>query len=301
MGGPSFTEETTDGSIECWVGVRGEESIRDGEVSDCVGERPGTITTCSGATEVASESIVTSDAAFIFLLRDEDDLPGGRALDGLDVLALVIAGDFARTVLGCEPVVEVMSVLSVPSNMSSRMLERDAALGPAVDVMRVPLSALRLSASISFTSTTSFRRMLFALAVFRRSAAVVAVSGGLGGARGGVGATRFGSCGAAPSTSVASGESIELRRGTSSRAYMLSLACVLDSVGYDRLVLEALADPNEPRRSISGTMAILCDLDDCVDEDVRMRSPDGRSRGRSPSGSSSFDVEERGLRALVLR
>jgi hypothetical protein len=38
--------------------------------------------------------------------------------------------------------------------------------------------------------------MLFALAVFLRSAAVVAVSGGLGGARGGVGATRLGGCGA---------------------------------------------------------------------------------------------------------
>jgi hypothetical protein len=37
--------------------------------------------------------------------------------------------------------------------------------------------------------------MLLALAVLRRSAAVVAVSGGLGGARGGVGATRLGGCG----------------------------------------------------------------------------------------------------------
>jgi hypothetical protein len=219
MGGPSFTEETTDGKIECWVGVRGEESTKDdGETSDSVGERPGTQTTCSGSTEVASESVVTSDEASILLLTDVDDLPGGRARDGLDVLALVGSMvDLARTVLGCEPVVEVMSVPSVPSKRSSRMLEREAALGPAVDVMRVPLSALRLPASISCTSTTSFRRMLFALAVLRRSAEVVAVSGGLGGARGGVGAVRFGSCGAAPSTSVASGESIELRRVSSSR------------------------------------------------------------------------------------
>jgi hypothetical protein len=81
---------------------------------------------------------------------------------------------------------------------------------------------------------------------------------------------------------------------------MLSLACVLDSVGYDRLVFEALAEPREPRRSISGTTAILCDLDDCDDEDVRMRSTNGRSRGRSPSGSSSFEVDERDLRVLLL-
>ncbi len=39
--------------------------------------------------------------------------------------------------------------------------------------------------------------MLFALAVFLRFAAVVAVSGGLGGARGGVGAARLGGSGTA--------------------------------------------------------------------------------------------------------
>jgi hypothetical protein len=35
MGGPSFTEETTDGSTECCVGVRGEESTTEaGEASE---------------------------------------------------------------------------------------------------------------------------------------------------------------------------------------------------------------------------------------------------------------------------
>jgi len=81
---------------------------------------------------------------------------------------------------------------------------------------------------------------------------------------------------------------------------MFSFACVLDSVGYDRLLLEAFAEPSEPLRSISGTTAILCDLDDCDDDDVRMRSPDGRSRGRSSSASSSLEAEERVLRDLEL-
>lgn len=101
------------------------------------------------------------------------------------------------------------------------MLERDATRGPAWDVCDVRcvlLSTLRLPASMSLcTASELFRRMLFTLAAFLRSAAVVAVSGGLGGGRGGVGATRFGGggitrgslslpvCGA--STSVASGVS----------------------------------------------------------------------------------------------
>jgi hypothetical protein len=60
---------------------------------------------------------------------------------------------------------------------------------------------------------------------------------------------------------------------------MFSLACVLDSVGYDKLVLEPFGDPSDPRRSISGTTAILCDFGVCgVDEDdVRVRSFEGRS------------------------
>lgn len=98
------------------------------------------------------------------------------------------------------------------------MLERDAARGPARDVMRVPLSTLCLWGSISLCSSSAFfRRMLFALAVFLRSAPVVAVSGGDGGARGGVGATRLGACGAmAGSMSVACGVTAGFRCAVSS-------------------------------------------------------------------------------------
>jgi len=180
---------------------------------------------CSGGTEVASESRVYSDGARVFFfLTGVDDLPGDRAPAGLAVLFLTgRVGDFARTVLGCEPVVDVMSV---PSNSPSLMLERDAARGPACEVMRVPLSTLCLCGSISRCSSSAFfRRMLLALAVFLRSAAVVAVSGGLGGARGGVGATLLGSGGASRSsslslswsTSVASGVKAEFLRAASSR------------------------------------------------------------------------------------
>lgn len=66
--------------------------------------------------------------------------------------------------------------------------------------MRVPLSTLCLWGS---NSSAFLRRMLFADAVFLRSAPVVAVSGGLGGGRGGVGATRSGACGATGSMLVA--------------------------------------------------------------------------------------------------
>jgi hypothetical protein len=131
---------------------------------------------------VASESTVTSDAALGFAGVDVR----------LEVLALAAgAGDFARMVLGCDPVVDVKSVPSI----SSLMLERDAARGPAWDVMRVPLSTLRLAPSISFAILSALvRRILFALAALRKSAAVVAVSGGLGGARGGGGAALSGGC-----------------------------------------------------------------------------------------------------------
>jgi hypothetical protein len=81
---------------------------------------------------------------------------------------------------------------------------------------------------------------------------------------------------------------------------MLSFACVLESVGYDKLEREAFAELMELRRPNSGTRFILCDLDDCDDDEVRMRSVDGRSRGRSPSASSLLEVEERVLRARVL-
>jgi hypothetical protein len=169
--------------------------------------------------------MVNSDGALVFFfLTGVEDLADDRAFDGLAVLVLVESlGDFARTVLGCEPVVEVMSV---PSKSPSLMLERDAARGPAWEVMRVPLSTLCLWGSISLCSSSAFfRRMLFALAVFLRSAAaVVAVSGGLGGARGGVGATRLGGCGTTRgssslswSTSVGCGVMVEFRRAASSR------------------------------------------------------------------------------------
>jgi hypothetical protein len=196
-GEPSLTEETTEGSTECWVGVRGEESTtEEGEMSDCDGDDPLWGTFGSWMTEVASESSVYSDGALalILTLTGVDVLEGGWwALYGLAVCVLGTGGgDFARMVLGCEFVVEVRSVSSYLS--LSRMLEREATRGPAWDVvMRVPLSTLRLPSSISrATVSESFRWMLFALAVFLRSAAVVAVSGGLGGARGGVGAVREG-------------------------------------------------------------------------------------------------------------
>jgi hypothetical protein len=94
--------------------------------------------------------MVNSEGALVFLLTGVDDLPGGRALEGLAVLLLAglavwflagSLGDFARTVLGCEPVVDVMSV---PSKSPSLTLERDAARSPAWEVMRVPLSTLCL-------------------------------------------------------------------------------------------------------------------------------------------------------------
>lgn len=37
---------------------------------------------------MVSESRVTSDAALLFVLTGVEDLPGGLALDGLDVLVL---------------------------------------------------------------------------------------------------------------------------------------------------------------------------------------------------------------------
>lgn len=66
---------------------------------------------------MASESIVYSEGArgfFFFFLTGVDEVLDGRALAGLAVLVLVgsCAGDFARTVLGCEPVLDVNSVLS---------------------------------------------------------------------------------------------------------------------------------------------------------------------------------------------
>lgn len=156
-------------------------------------------------TDVTSESIVYSEGTLglalhligvevlagvdvlvgVDVLTGVEVLPGGRAFEGLAVLVRGANwGDFARMVLGCDPVVEVRSV---PSNSSpSRTLERDAIRGPACDVMRVPLSTLRRPSSVSLAiMSASLRPMLFALAALLKSAAVVAVSGGLGGARDG--------------------------------------------------------------------------------------------------------------------
>lgn len=88
---------------------------------------------------------------------------------------------------------------------------------------------------------------------------------------------------------------------------MLSLAYVLECDGYGRLILEVLSEPNEPRRLISGTTAILCDLDVCeeasvdVDVEVRTRSVEWRLDSGGSSVlvlvlvSSSLEAEERVL------
>jgi len=196
-----------------------------GEASE-FGEAPRTLMTCSGGTDVASESTVNSDGALtFFFFVGVDDRILDRDVEGLAVFVRTGSlGDLARMVLGCEPVVEVRSV---PSYISPcLMLDRDAALGPACEVMRVPLSTLWRPAAMSLcTSSTFLRRMLFALAVFRRSVPAVAVRGGLGGARGGVGATRLGACGVtsgcwaalSSSTSVGSGVVADFLRAASSR------------------------------------------------------------------------------------
>ena len=82
---------------------------------------------------MVSESKVNSDSAFPLILAGVEVLPGGRVFAGLAVLVGgANCGDFARTVLGCDPVVEVKSV---PSYVSpSLMLEREATRGPAWDV-----------------------------------------------------------------------------------------------------------------------------------------------------------------------
>lgn len=85
----------------------------DCETSDCEGEDPRRFELCSGGTDVASESTVYSDGARVFTFTGVDVRPGGRALDGLAVLVRGASwGDFARTVLGCDSVVEVRSVMS---------------------------------------------------------------------------------------------------------------------------------------------------------------------------------------------
>lgn len=197
----------------------------------------------------------------------------------------------------------------------SLMLDRDAVCRcPAGVVTRVPLSTLRLPASISLCRASGVFRVLLALAVFLKSA-VVAVRGGLGGARGGGGGggggggARLGvggtdgsfflpSC--EPSTSVRSGV-IAAFLLSSSLAYMLSLLYVLSTEGYGRLTLELFADPMLLLLVISGTTAILCDFEVMDDDEARlMRSLEERSRGRSCSSSSSLSADERVLRDLML-
>jgi hypothetical protein len=68
---------------------------------------------------------------------------------------------------------------------------------------------------------------------------------------------------------------------------------------------DVFSEPSEPRRPISGTTAILCDLavsDEVeVDVDVRTRSNEGRSGSGGPSVlSSSLDADERVLRVRLL-
>lgn len=263
-----------------------------------------------------SESRVSSDEplGLIFVLYIfELELLCVRPPAGLAVFVRVgtawgdfARGDFARTVLGCEPVVDVRSVME----SCSLMLDRDAVCRwPAGVVTRVPLSTLWRPDSISRCRASEFLRVLLALAVFLKSAAVVAVSGGLGGARGGGGGARvgvggtdgsfFSSC--EPSTSVRSGVMAAFLL-SSSLAYMLSLLYVLSTEGYGRLVLELFAEPSSDLLIISGTTAILCDFEAVVDDDeVRlMRSLEERSRGRSCSVSSSLEADERVLRLLML-
>jgi hypothetical protein len=149
---------------------------------------------------VFSESRVNSDEplGFVFVLYvfPELELLCVRPAAGLAVFVLVgtawgdfARGDFARTVLGWDPVVEVKSVME----SCSLTLERDAVCRcPAGVETRVELSTLRLPDSISRCSASEVLRDVFALAVFLKSAAVVVVRGGLGGARGGGGGARVG-------------------------------------------------------------------------------------------------------------
>lgn len=88
---------------------------------------------------------------------------------------------------------------------------------------------------------------------------------------------------------------------------MLSFAYVLECDGYGKLILEVLSEPNEPRRPISGTTAILCDLEACeearveVEVEVRTRSEEGRlGRGGFSVSSSSLEADERVLRERLL-
>ena len=112
----------------------------------------------------------------------------------------------------------------------SLTLERDAVCRwPEGVETRVELSTLLRPDSISRCSASEALRVLLVFAVFLRSAAVVVVRGGLGGARGGGGGARVGVGGTAgdasfffsscePSTSVRSGVMVAFLLSTSSLA-----------------------------------------------------------------------------------
>ena len=69
MGGASLIDETTEGSTECWVGVRGDESaIEDCDLSERAGEAARTCVVWSGGSEVVSESMVYSDGALVVVV-----------------------------------------------------------------------------------------------------------------------------------------------------------------------------------------------------------------------------------------
>lgn len=216
--------KVVEGSTSCWVGVRGDESTTDaGEASEYAGERARRA--WYSGTEAVSESRVISDEplGLIFVLYVlELEFLEVRPPEGLEVFVRMgtapgdlARGDFARTVLGWEPVVEVRSVIE----SCSLMLERDAVWRPVGVETRVELSTLRRPASISRCRASEVLRELLVLAVFRRSAVVV-VRGGLGGARGGGGGARvgggisflFSSC--EPSMSVRSGVMTAFLRST---------------------------------------------------------------------------------------
>jgi hypothetical protein len=184
---------------------------------------------------VFSESRVSSDeplglvlALYVLELDVLVRPPAGLAVFVLVGTAVgdLALGDFARMVLGWEPVVDVRSVIE----SCSLTLERDAVCRwPEGVETRVELSTLRLPDSMSRCSASDVLRELLVLAVFLKSAAVVAVSGGLGGARGGGGGARLGVGGTVgdpsfflpscePSTSVRSGVMVAFLRSTSSRA-----------------------------------------------------------------------------------
>lgn len=141
----------------CAIGVRGEESIMEGgeeSVSNIVGLGLGFAdAVLGGATEVASESVVSS----VLSVSSE--------LVRLSVIVVL-----SRTVLGFDDRVVLDNGESLPLAVRSFELEL-ACLGPASTLLRLIGDCLPDRFGV---------RMLFALAALLMS--VVAVRGGLGGA-----------------------------------------------------------------------------------------------------------------------